>query len=116
GPPTDSQHPVLYQGSVLSIFDDGLFTTGSTSSLVNSTPYANPSYQTATNVGSGPYFGEYLVADTHNSLSIFKSADGLNTAPLTVSLGNIDFGNGNYSASQYGTNFRLDAGDGRITG
>jgi len=35
---------------------------------------------------------------------------------LTVSLGNIDYGNSNYSASQYGTNFRLDAGDGRITG
>ena len=104
-----------YQGSVLSVFDDGLFTAGSTSNFINKTTYASPSYQTAANVGSGPYYGEYLVADTHNSLSIFKSADGLNTAPLTVSLGNIDYGNSNYSASQYGTNFRLDAGDGRIT-
>src|SRR6266581_2774311 len=104
-----------YQGSVLSIFDDGLFTTGSTSNLINQTTYASPSYQTAANVGSGTYYGEYLVADTHNSLSIFKSADGLNTAPLPVSLGTIDYGNGIYSASQYGTNFRLDAGDGRIT-
>ena len=104
-----------YQGSVLSIFDDGLFTTGSTSNLINQTTYASPSYQTASNVGGGTYYGEYLVADTHNSLSIFKSADGSNTAPLTVSLGTIDYGNGIYSASQYGTNFRLDAGYGRIT-
>jgi hypothetical protein len=103
-----------YQGSVLSIFDDGLF-TGSTSNLINETTYASPSYQTAANVGSGTYYGEYLVADTHNSLSIFKSAGGSNTAPLTVSLGNIDYGNGIYSASQYGTKYQLDAGDGRIT-
>src|SRR6266496_3608955 len=40
-----------YQGSVLSIFDDGLFTTGSTSNLINQTTYASPSYQTAANVG-----------------------------------------------------------------
>ncbi len=104
-----------YQGSALSVFDDGLFTTSSTSHLVNSTPYASPSYQTAAigDVLTGG--GEYLVSDTHNSLSIFKSVGGSNTGPLTVSLGNIDFGNGSYSASQYGTNFKLDAGDGRIT-
>src|SRR5258707_8857308 len=104
-----------YQGSVLSVFDDGLFTTGSTSNLVNETTYASPSYQTAAigDVLTGG--GEYLVADTHNGLSIFKSSGGSNTSPLTVSLGNIDYGNGSYSASQYGTNFRLDAGDGRIT-
>ncbi len=104
-----------YQGSMLSIFDDGLF-TGSTSNLVDPpTTYASPSYQTAANVGSGTYYGEYLVSDTHNSLSIFKSAGGTNTTPVTVSLGSIDFGNGSYSASQYGTNYKLDAGDGRIT-
>ncbi len=100
-----------YQGSVLSVFDDGLYTTGSTSNLVNSTAYASPSYQTAAIAGGG----EYLVSDTHNSLSIFKSAGGTNTTPVTVSLGSIDFGNGSYSASQYGTNYKLDAGDGRIT-
>src|SRR6266404_4814763 len=42
-----------YQGSVLSVFDDGLFTTGSTSKLVNSTAYANPSYQAAAIAGGG---------------------------------------------------------------
>jgi hypothetical protein len=105
-----------YQGSMLSIFDDGLF-TGGTSSLVHSpTTYTSPSYQTAANVGSGTYYGEYLVSDTHNSLSIFKSAGGTTTTPVTVLFPqNIDFGNGSYSASQYGTNYRLDAGDGRIT-
>jgi hypothetical protein len=104
-----------YEGSVLSVFDDGLF-AGSTSNLVSVTSYPSPSYQTAQNLGSGTYYGEYLVADTHNSLSIFESTGGVNTTPLTVSLGNIDFGNGVYSASQYGTKYKLDAGDGRITG
>jgi hypothetical protein len=100
-----------YQGSVLSVFDDGLFTIGSSSSLVNWTAHANPSYQPAAISGGG----EYLVSYTHNSLSIFESTGGSNTTPLTVSLGNIDFGNGSYSASQYGTKYKLDAGDGRIT-
>jgi hypothetical protein len=100
-----------YQGSVLSVFDDGLFTTGSTSNLVSWTPYANPSYQPAAISGGG----EYLVSYTQNSLSIFESTGGANTTPLTVSLGNIDFGNGSYSASQSGTRYKLDAGDGRIT-
>src|SRR6266480_1068649 len=107
----------IYQGSVLSIFDDGLFTTGSTSNFINKTTYANPSYQPAAigDVLTGG--GEYLVSDTHNSLSIFKSVGGSNTTPMTVLFPqNIDYGNGIYSASQYGTNFRLDAGDGRITG
>lgn len=105
-----------YQGSMLSVFDDGLF-TGGTSNLVHPPPtYASPSYQTAAIVGSGAYYGEYLVSDTHNSLSLFKSAGGTSTAPVTVLFPqNIDFGNGNYSASQYGTNYKLDAGDGRIT-
>jgi hypothetical protein len=77
---------------------------------------ASPSYQ-PTALGDVPGGGgEYLVSDTHNSLSIFKSAGGANTTPMTVFFPqNIDFGNGSYSASQYGTNFRLDAGDGRIT-
>lgn len=100
-----------YQGSVLTVLDDGLF-TGSKSNVVNSTAYANPSYQTAAIAGGG----EYLVSDTHNSLSIFESKGGVNTTPLTVSLGNIDFGNGSYSSSQSGTSYKLDAGDGRITG
>lgn len=100
-----------YQGSVLTVLDDGLFTAGKSSNVVSSTAYANPSYQTAPIAGGG----EYLISDTHNSLSIFESKGGVNTTPLTVSLGNIDFGNGSYSASQYGTNYKLDAGDGRIT-
>src|SRR6266853_2506017 len=104
-----------YQGSVLSVFDDGLFTTGSTSNLVNLSPYANPSYQTAAIGDSLTGGGEYLVSDTHNSLSIFESTGGFNTTPVTVSLGSIDFGNGSYSANQSGTKYQLDAGDGRIT-
>src|SRR6266536_235916 len=103
-----------YEGSVLTVLDDGLF-TGSVSNLVSVTTYASPSYQTAEIVGGGPYYGEYLVANTHNSLSIFESVGGVNTTPLAVSLGSIDFGNGVYSASQYGTRYKLDAGDGRVT-
>ena len=98
-----------YQGSALSVFDYGLSKVG------NPMISASPSYQ-PTAIGDVLTGGEYLVSDTHNSLSIFKSVGGSNTAPVTVSFPqNIDFGNGNYSASQYGTNFRLDAGDGRIT-
>ena len=41
-----------FQGSAVSVFDDGLF-TGSTSNLVSTTAYASPSYQTAEIVGSG---------------------------------------------------------------
>jgi hypothetical protein len=104
-----------YVGSVVTVFDDGLF-TGSTSKVVSHTAYASPSYQTAQIVGGGNYYGEYLVSDTHNRLSIFLSDAGSNTAPVTVSLGKIDFGNGSYSATQYGTQYKLDAGDGRITG
>ena len=100
-----------YQGSVLSVFDDGLFTNGSTSNLVNWTQYTNPSYQTAAISGGG----EYLVSYTHDILSIFESNGGSNTTLSTVSLRNIDSGNGSYSASQYGTRYKLDAGDGRIT-
>src|SRR6266581_644287 len=92
-----------YQGSVLSIFDDGLFTTSSASNLVNWTQYTNPSYQTAAISGGG----EYLVSYTRDTLSIFESNGGSNTTPWTVSLGNIDFGNGSYSASQYGTRYKL---------
>jgi hypothetical protein len=103
-----------FEGNVLSVFDDGLF-GGSTSNLVNAALFAYPSYQPASNVGGGPYYGEYLVADTHNSLSISLSAGGAIAAPVNVSLGNIDFGNGAYSASQYGTAYTLDAGDGRVT-
>ncbi|OAF06448.1 hypothetical protein [Bradyrhizobium neotropicale] len=103
-----------YEGSVLTVFDDGLF-TGSHSNFVSATAYAAPSYQTAEISGRGTYYGEYLIANTHNSLSIFESVGGVNSTPVTVSLGNIDFGNGAYSASQYGTRYKLDAGDGRIT-
>jgi hypothetical protein len=100
-----------FQGSVLTVLDDGLF-NGKTSAVVGPpTAYANPSYQTAAIAGGG----EYLVSDTYNSLSIFESKGGVNTSPLTVSLPSIDFGNGSYSASQSGTSYRLDAGDGRIT-
>lgn len=99
-----------YQGSVLTVLDDGLF-SGAKSNVVSSTAYANPSYQPAAIAGGG----EYLISDTHNGLSIFESKGGVNTAPVTVSLGTIDYGNGNYSANQYGTNYKLDAGDGRIT-
>ncbi len=99
-----------YQGSVLTVLDDGLF-AGGKSNVVNWTAHANPSYQTAPIAGGG----EYLVSDTHNSLSIFESKGGVNTNLVTVSLGSIDFGNGSYSASQSGTSYKLDAGDGRIT-
>jgi hypothetical protein len=103
-----------FEGSVLTVLDDGLFTTGGTSSAVW-TAYANPSYQTASIAGGG----EYLVSDTHNSLSIFESNGGANTNPVSVMLGTktnpFDFGNGSYSVSQSGTSYRLDAGDGRIT-
>lgn len=95
-----------YEGTALSVFTYGLSEVGSTTSA--NSPY---SYQPAAIAGGG----EYFVSDTYNSLSIFKSAGGTSTTPLTVSLGSIDFGNGNYSASQYGTNYKLDAGDGRIT-
>jgi hypothetical protein len=103
-----------YESSVLTVFDDGLF-TGSHSNLVSATAYAAPSYQTAEIAGGGTYYGEYLVANTHNSLSIFESVGRVNSTPVTISLGNIDFGNGIYSASQYGSRYKLDAGDGRIT-
>ncbi len=99
-----------YQGSVLTVLDDGLF-SGGKSSVVSSTTYANPSYQPAAIAKDG----EYLISDTHNSLSIFESKAGINTTPVTVSLGTVDYGNGSYSASQYGTTYKLDAGDGRIT-
>jgi hypothetical protein len=99
-----------YEGSALTVLDDALF-SGSKSNVVNWAAYASPSYQTAAIAGGG----EYLVSNTHNSLSIFESKGGVNTTPLTVSLGNIDFGNGSYSASQSGTAYKLDAGDGRIT-
>jgi hypothetical protein len=56
-----------------------------------------------------------MVTDTHNSLSIVVSAGGAVSNPVDVSLGNVDFGNGAYSVSQYGTNYRLDAGDGRVS-
>jgi hypothetical protein len=95
-----------YEGTALSVFDYGLNKVASTSSA--NSPY---SYQPAAIAGGG----EYLISDTHNSLSIFKSVGGTNTAPVPISLGNIDFGNGSYSASQYGTSYKLDAGDGRIT-
>jgi hypothetical protein len=105
-----------FQGSVLTVLDDGLFTKGATSAVVGlPTAYANPSYQTAAIAGGG----EYLVSDTYNSLSIFESKGGVNTNPVSVPLGTstnpFDFGNGSYSVSQSGTSYRLDAGDGRIT-
>src|SRR5437879_10291950 len=52
-----------YQGNALSVFDYGLSKVGSTTTSPNS------SYQPAAIAGGG----EYLVSDTHNSLSIFKS-------------------------------------------
>lgn len=102
-----------FQGTEVTILDGGLF-GGTSSHVVSTQSYAAPSYQTAEIVGSGTYYGEYLISDTHNSLSIFKSLDGANSSPLTVSLGSLDFGNGSYSVGQYGTKYKLDAGDGRI--
>jgi hypothetical protein len=99
-----------YQGSALTILDDGLF-SGGKSNVVSSTTYVDPSYQPAA-IAKG---GEYLISDTHNSLSIFESKGGVNTTPVSVSLATIDYGNGSYSASQYGTTYKLDAGDGRVT-
>lgn len=97
-----------YMGSLLSVFNE------STSAVVNQTSYANSSYQPAA-IGDPLNGGEYLVSNTHNGLSIFKSTGGINTTEVNVSLGTIDFGNGSYAASQYGTKYKLDAGDGRIT-
>jgi hypothetical protein len=103
-----------FQGTDVTILDDGLY-SGNSSAVLSTKNYAAPSYQTAEIVGGGTYYGEYLVSNTHNSLSIFESLNGASTSPVTVSLGNIDFGNGSYSVSQYGTKYKLDAGDGRIT-
>lgn len=105
-----------YVASAVSIFNDGLYSPGGTSNLISATAYSSPSYQPAAIAGGG----EYLVSDTHNSLSIFESLPNstggvtLSNA-VSVSLGTIDFGNGSYAANQYGTRFKLDAGDGRIT-
>src|SRR5262249_31092928 len=91
----------------------GLYAPGGSSALISAAQYANASYQPAAIPGGG----EYLTSYTYNSLSIFQSIPGSgNSNPITVSLGKIDYGSSSYSASQLGTRFQLDAGDGRITG
>jgi len=105
-----------YDASVVSVYNDGLYSAGSNSKLVSATTYSDSSYQPAAIAGGG----EYLVSYTYNGLSIFQStptSTGVTLSnPLNVSLGTIDFGNGNYAASEYGTSHQLDAMDGRITG
>src|SRR5262249_21694474 len=99
-----------------SVYNDGLYSPGSTSTRVSATSYSDSSYQPAAIPGGG----EYLISYTYNGLSTFKSTptpSGVTlTTPLNVSLGTIDFGNSNYAASQLGTSHQLDAMDGRITG
>src|SRR5262249_15043875 len=102
-----------YKASALTVVDDGLYAPGGSSALISAAQYANASYQPAAIPGGG----EYLTSYTYNSLSIFQSIPGSgNSNPITVSLGKIDYGSSSYSASQLGTRFQLDAGDGRITG
>jgi len=102
--------------NVVSVYNDGLYSAGSTSKLVSATAYSDSSYQPAAIAGGG----EFMVSYTYDGLSIFKStptSTGVTaTTPLNVSLGTIDFGNSDYAASQFGTSHTLDAMDGRITG
>lgn len=104
-----------YKGDVLTVFNDAGLYGDSVSSPYPAVAYAASSYQPAAIAGGG----EYFVSDTHNSLSIFASiptATGfVDTTPVSISLGTIDYGNGSYSAAQYGASYRLDAGDGRVT-
>jgi len=103
-----------YIGDAVSVFNHGLY-NGTASSLVSATAYADSSYQPAAIAGGGEYWASY----TYNGLSIFKSTPTssgvVNSTPLHVSLGTIDYGSGAYAASEAGTSFQLDAGDGRIT-
>ncbi|TLU83449.1 MAG: hypothetical protein FDX30_10485 [Chlorobium sp.] len=104
-----------YRGDALTVINETPLLNGLKSNPYSQIAYANPSYQPAPISGGGEYFVSY----THNALSIFKASPTTNgfstTAPVTLSLGSIDYGKGAYSVSQLGVSYKLDAMDGRIT-
>ena len=68
------------------------------------------SYQPA-QISDGSSADQYFVSHSGSSLYVID-ANGIGVTSL-ASIGGLP-NNGNFSASQYGTNYKLDAGDGRV--